>query len=153
VSTPPRILVVAHPRAEAVGALVARLVAGIAEGGGVADVREPTAAGPAEVEAADAVVLAGPEYFGSMSGLVKDFLERIYPWTLETGAVRPCTLLVTAGNDGTGAVTSIERILTGLRWRSPLPPLVVRVPVTEADLDAAHEHGATLAAGLDSGVF
>lgn len=152
-SAPPRLLVVAHPRAEAIGALVEHLVTGITEGGGIADVREPTAAGPAEVEAAAAVVIAGPEYFGYMSGLVKDFLERIYPWTLETGIVRPCGLVVSAGNDGTGAITSIERILTGLRWSQPLPALLARMPIDDTDLAAAHELGATLAAGLEAGIF
>ncbi|MFM8971643.1 MAG: hypothetical protein ACKOOG_03190 [Actinomycetota bacterium] len=41
-SAPPRLLVVAHPRAEAIGALVEHLVAGITEGGGTLSPR-PTA--------------------------------------------------------------------------------------------------------------
>lgn len=148
-----RILVVSHPRSAATRAVTGSLIAGIAEGGGVADERDPTAADLDAVTAADAVVLIGPEYFGYMSGLVKDFLERVYDPAREMALVRPCAVIVTAGNDGEGAIRSVEPILTGLRWRNPLPPLLVRSPATAADLQAAHEVGATLAAGLEAGVF
>ena len=98
-------------------------------------------------------MLVGPEYFGYMSGLVKDFLERVYDPAREHGIVRPCAVVVTAGNDGEGALRSVEPILTGLRWRNPLAPLLVRSPATDADLERTFELGATLAAGLDAGVF
>ena len=152
-SGPPRILVVSHPRSAATRAVTEHLVAGIAEGGGIADVREPPAADLDAVTAAGAVVLVGPEYFGYMSGLVKDFLERVYDPARERGVVRPCAVVVTAGNDGEGALRSVEPILTGLRWRNPLAPLLVRSPATDADLERTFELGATLAAGLDAGVF
>mgnify|MGYP003340983852 FL=1 len=150
---PPRILVVSHPRSTSTRAVTERLVAGIAEGGGIADVREPPAADLDAVTAAGAVVLVGPEYFGYMSGLVKDFLERVYDPARERGVVRPCAVVVTAGNDGEGALRSVEPILTGLHWRNPLPPLLVRSPAAEADLERAFELGATLAAGVEAGIF
>lgn len=113
-------------------------------------------AGPSEVDAAAGTVLLTTENFGMVSGLVKDFLERIYPWFEEVPDRRPgmpYVLVSKGGNDGTGAVRDVTRILTGLRWRPAAPPLVVAGSVTSESLAAAREAGATLAAGLDSGVF
>jgi hypothetical protein len=50
-------------------------------------------------------------------------------------------------------VQSVERIVTGLKWRAIAPPLVVQGDVDQRALDAAHELGQTLAAGLDAGLF
>jgi multimeric flavodoxin WrbA len=102
---------------------------------------------------ADAVVLGTPENFGYMSGLMKDFLERIYYACLDVSAGRPYALFVKASTDGEGAVSSVERILTGLRWKAVLPPIVVVGDLHDADLERCHEFGATMAAGLATDVF
>ncbi len=103
-----------------------------------------------------ATVLLTPENFGMVSGLMKDFLERIYPWFEDVPDRRPgmpYLLVAKGGNDGTGAVRDVTRILTGLRWKEVLPPLVVSGSVTDEHLAQAREQGATLAAGVDAGVF
>jgi hypothetical protein len=101
-------------------------------------------------------VILTPENFGMVSGLVKDFLERIYPWFEEVPDRRPglpYLLLAKWGNDGTGAVRDVTRILTGLRWREVLPPIVVSGPLTDQLLAHVREQAATLAIGVDTGVF
>jgi multimeric flavodoxin WrbA len=101
-------------------------------------------------------VLITPENFGMVSGLMKDFLERIYPWFEDVPNRRPgmpYLLIAKGGNDGTGAVRDVTRIVTGLRWKPVLPPLVVSGSVTDEHLAAAREQAATLAAGVDAGVF
>ena len=65
----------------------------------------------------------------------------------------PYLLVSKGGNDGTGAVRDVTRIVTGLRWKEALPPIVVAGPVTDAHLAHVREQAATLAAGVDSGVF
>jgi hypothetical protein len=109
-----------------------------------------------DVEAAAATVLITPENFGMVAGLTKDFLERIYPWFEEVPNRRPgmpYLLIAKGGDDGTGAVRDVTRILTGLRWKEALPPLVVSGPLAGGHLAAARELGATLAAGVDAGIF
>ncbi len=134
------------------------MLAGIADAGADHPVRSLAApdAGIDDVEAAAATVLITPENFGMVSGLVKDFLERIYPWFEEVPNRRPGMpyLLVAKGaNDGTGAVRDVTRILTGLRWKPALPPIVVRGSVTAERLDVVREQAATLAAGVAAGIF
>jgi hypothetical protein len=52
-----------------------------------------------------------------------------------------------------GAVDSVERIATGLRWRRVLPPVSVVGAIGPADVERAEELAATLAAGLAAGIF
>ena len=82
-------------------------------------------AGPDDVLAADGLILGTPENFGYMSGMMKDFLERIFYPCEGKVAGRPWALFVGAGQDGTGAVSSVERIVTGLRLKRVGEPVVV----------------------------
>ncbi|MCX7161130.1 MAG: NAD(P)H-dependent oxidoreductase, partial [Proteobacteria bacterium] len=79
-------------------------------------------AGPQDVLEADALVLGTPENFGSLSGMMKDFLERIFYECEGKVAGRPWALLVSAGQDGAGAIASVERIVTGLRLKKVQEP-------------------------------
>lgn len=110
-------------------------------------------AGPDDVLAAGAVLLATPARFGYMSGALKDFLERIYhPCLPRTGGL-PYALMVKGDTDVDGARASVERIVAGLRWRAVLPPLLVVGPVDVPALRAAEELGASLAVGLEAGIY
>jgi len=62
-------------------------------------------------------------------------------------------LLISAGNDGSGAERAISRIATGYGWRQALPTLCVRGQPGAEDLAAAAELGATLAAALAIGAL
>ena len=70
----------------------------------------------------------------------------------ETPAL-PYALFVKGGHDGEGAIRSVERIVTGLRWKAVLPPVLVVGELDDAALERCHELGLTLAAGLEAGVF
>jgi len=152
------LLVVWHPVPPSIARLRDAVLAGSADAGDPLPVRSLPApeAGVDDVEAAAATVLITTENFGMVSGLVKDFLERIYPWFEEVPNRRPGMpyLLISKGaSDGTGAVRDVTRILTGLRWKEALPALVVTGSCTDEHLAAAREHAAALAAGVDAGVF
>lgn len=155
------LLVVSHSRAGGTAKLRDAVLAGI--GTAVEEMGNPEAltlrslecadAGPDDVRWADLVVLGCPERFGYMAGLMKDFLERIYYEILDETHGKPWALFVKAGNDGSGAVRSIERIVTGLQWSQVLPPVVAVGDVTSEHTDAAWELGATVAAGLLSDLY
>jgi multimeric flavodoxin WrbA len=106
-----------------------------------------------DVRWSDAVVIGTPENFGYMSGLIKDFLERIFYVVVDETPGLPYALFVKASTDGSGAVRSVERIVTGLRWKQALPPIVVTGELSDAHLEQCHELGMTIAAGLEAGVF
>jgi multimeric flavodoxin WrbA len=151
-----RLLVVFHSRGGATIALRDALLAGARhesiEGVEVV-VRDVTDATPDDVLAADGLALVTPERFGSMAGLVKDFFERVYYEVIDQKPGLPYILVVKGGYDGRGTVTSVEKIVTGLRWRRVLEPVVVTGDTTEQHLEAITELGATFAAGLGERIF
>jgi multimeric flavodoxin WrbA len=106
-----------------------------------------------DVLAAEALILGTPENFGAMSGLFKDFLERIYHPCLERTRGRPYALFVKAGHDGQGTVLGVQRILTGLAWRAVAEPVVAVGELTDEHLAACTELGATVAGGLSIGLW
>ena len=111
------------------------------------------AAGPEDVLAADAIALGTPENFGYMSGMMKDFLERVFYACEGKVEGRPWALFVSAGQDGTGAITSVERIVTGLRLKKVQEPILALREVTPEIFAQCEELGATLALGIAAGVL
>jgi hypothetical protein len=152
------LLVVWHPVPPSVHRLRDAVLAGSIDAGSPLALRSLAApdAGVDDVEGAAAAVLITTESFGMVAGLMKDFLERIYPWFEEVPNRRPglpYLLISKGGNDGTGAVRDVTRILTGLRWKAALPPIVVAGSLTDAQVAHVREQAATLVAGVDTGAF
>ena len=100
----------------------------------------------------NAIAIGSPEYFGTMAGMIKDF-DRTFETAQKKTIDLPFVVFVCAGNDGRGAITQIERIATGYKWKKILEHLRVVGTPTEKDLAGLEELGQTLAAGLDYGIF
>jgi hypothetical protein len=88
-----------------------------------------------------------------MSGMMKDFLERIFYACEGKVEGRPWALFVGAGQDGSGAVSSVERIVTGLRLKRISEPVVVVKELKPGQIAALEELGAAMAAGLAAGIL
>ena len=110
-------------------------------------------AGVKDLAAADGLLLVAAENSGALSGGSKDFLDRIFYPAIERKLVLPYALLVSAGNDGRGAVSQAERILRGIPLVEATASQIFRGAPTEQHLDAARETGQALAAGLTMGIF
>lgn len=102
---------------------------------------------------ADGFILGTPENFGYMSGAMKYFLDRVYYDCIDKINGRPYALFVRAGNDGSGAINSLRRILNGLAVREVQEPVLIAGEFEEARLAECEELGLTMAAGLEAGVF
>lgn len=102
---------------------------------------------------AHGLLIGSPENFGYLSGAVKDFLDRTYYPAEGKTIGLPYAMLVSAGNDGAGAVRALERIAAGYQWKRVADPLVCKGELDDASLAAARELGQTLAAGVAFGVF
>jgi multimeric flavodoxin WrbA len=160
-----RLLVVFHSRSGGTRRLLDSALAGarMALGSGEdAAVEKPTTelevkhafdTGVDDLGGAGAVLIATPANFGYMSGAMKDFFERVYHPCLEQTVGMPYSMIVKGDTDVDGAAASVERIATGMRWRLVLPPVLVVGDATGEQVDAAYELGASLAAGLDAGIY
>ena len=114
---------------------------------------------------ADGYIFACPENLAAIAGVMKAFFDRTYYDVLGRIEGRPYAAMICAGSDGENARTQLERIATGWRLKRVVETPIVNVTaqtkeeimavktIPEADLDRAREIGATLAAGLEMGVF
>jgi multimeric flavodoxin WrbA len=133
--------------------------------GGVEVVDRPALEATAEeVLAADGYLLGTPANFGYMSGALKHFFDSTF---LAVGGSlspdgsagdsegsttgRPYGLYVHGRYDTTGAVRSVQSIVSALGWRQSFDVLECMGEVTDEHLDAAYELGGTLAALLEVG--
>ncbi|GAB4394180.1 MAG: NAD(P)H-dependent oxidoreductase [Kiloniellaceae bacterium] len=151
-----RLLVVAHVPSENTRRLRDAVVAGARseEIDGVDVIAlTPFEAGPAEVLAADGIVLGTTENLGYMSGALKDFFDRTYYGVIERTEALPYALYIRAGHDGTGTRRAVESIATGLRWRQVQAPLICRGDWQESFVDDCRDLGLAMAAGLEAGIF
>lgn len=111
-----------------------------------------------EAESADLLwangfILGTPENFGYMSGAMKYFLDRVYYDCIDKIDGMPYSLFVRAGNDGSGAISSITRILAGLSVRQVQEPVLIAGEFDEARLAECETLGMTMAAGIEAGLF
>jgi len=152
----PNILAVANCPSENTTRLLDALVSGIQQvkcDDLVCRRRTPLEATAEDVLWADGIVLGTTENFGYMSGLIKDFLERIYYPCLEQTQGLPFGFYVKGGLDGQGAKTSVERIVTGLRWKSICSPVILKGDFCADFESQCKELGQRMAAGLDAGIY
>jgi multimeric flavodoxin WrbA len=103
----------------------------------------------------DGLVIGSPEYFGTLSGAVKDLFDRTYEKVRGHKRIfrKPYTVFISAGNDGQGAVTSIEKICLGYQFKKVQPPIVCKGLITEAVLAKCEELGRIMAAGCEAGIY
>lgn len=102
---------------------------------------------------ADALLLGCPENFGFMAGAMKDFFDRTF-YPAQQQIIRlPYALFISAGNDGSGAIRQIDRILVGYPMKKIAEPVLCLGPAGEGELQACRDLGQATAAGLSMGIY
>ena len=147
----PRLLVVHHTPSPATHDLLEAVRAGATDPqivGVDVVVRPALTTGVAEVLEADAIVLGTPANLGYMSGALKHFFDTIYYPCLDATIGRPYGVYVHGSDDTTGALRSIEKVVTGLRWSLVASPVSVTGAPDGAARSACWELGATAAATI-----
>ncbi len=102
---------------------------------------------------AHGLLLGTPENFGYMSGALKSFLDRTYYPAQGKVDGLPYAVFISAGNDGRGALASIERIARGYPLKPVCEPVIARGELTAEILRHCEELGETMAAGVAWSIF
>lgn len=102
---------------------------------------------------ADGLLIGTPENLGTMSGAIKDFFDRTYYVVQPLQLCLPYALFVSAGNDGTGAVREIDRIMLGYPMKKAVEPIICKGEVNTDALDQCQQLGQAFAAGLTMGLL
>jgi multimeric flavodoxin WrbA len=147
----PTLLVVHHTASPTLDAMLEAVLAGAGDeqiAGVEVTARAALAATPADLLAADGVVLGTPANMGYMAGALKVFFDTCYyPCRRDTAGL-PYGLYVHGNDDVTGAVRSVDKLATGLGWTRAADVVEVVGPLERADRDRLYELGAVLAATL-----
>ncbi len=111
--------------------------------------------GEEDLLACDGLVLGSPEYFGYMSGAIKDLFDRTYEKVRGHKKIfrKPYAVFISAGNDGQGALMNIEKICIGYQFKKVHQPIIAKGPVSEEILSQCEELGRTIAAGCEAGIY
>ena len=150
-----RLLLVFHSQSGRTAQLTAAVASGASALSDEVELRicRAPSAGLDELLWAEGLLLGTPENFGHLSGLMKDFLDRTYYPAEGKTIGLPWAMFVSAGNDGSGAVTALERIALGYQWKKAAAPVIVKGEPDAAALSRCSDLGQTLAAGLALGLF
>ncbi len=148
------ILVVYHSQGGTMKGMATRFAAGAAKEENIKVIfRKAAEATVEDLLNCHGIAIGSPEYFGTMAGMIKDFFDRTYTVAHEKTIGLPYVIFVCAGNDGRGAITQIERLAAGYKWKKVQEHLRVVGSPTNQDDKALEELGQTLAAGIDFGIF
>ena len=148
------LLIVYHSQSGSCAALSRAAAEGArAEQGVDVRLRRACDAGVTDLADASGLLLVAAENSGGLSGGAKEFLDRVFYPAIDRQLVLPYALLISAGNDGRGAVQQAERIFSGIPFTVASPPQILRGEVSEKHLAAAMETGQAFAAGLEMGIF
>ena len=103
----------------------------------------------------DGLAFGSPEYFGYMAGAIKDLFDRTYYQARGRKEIfkKPYVVFISAGNDGLGALTSIERICVGYQLKKVYEPVIAIGDIDEAILGRCEELGKVIAAGCEDGIY
>ncbi len=103
----------------------------------------------------DGLAIGSPEYFGYMAGIIKDFFDRTYNELRGRREIfkKPYVVFISAGNDGRGALSNIERICIGYQFKKVYDPVIARGEIGQDILIKCEELGKTIAAGCEAGIY
>ena len=101
----------------------------------------------------DGLIIGTTENFGYMSGLTKDFFDRCYNDLKDKTEGLPIIYYIRAGLDGEGCKVALNKILTGLRWRQVLPPLILQGSWQEGYMIQLEKFALTFASGIELGIY
>jgi len=151
---PKRLLIVYHSQTGNTRAMAKAVLRGARRTPGVETrLKMALRAGLADLLAAQGLLLGTPENFGYMSGAMKNFLDRTYyPAQGQVNGL-PYAVFISAGNDGSGALNSIERIARGYPFKRVCDPIIARGDLSAEMLQQCEELGETMASGLAWGIF
>jgi len=111
-------------------------------------VRPALVATATDVLEADGYLLGTPANLGYMSGALKHFFDLVYYPCLDATVGRPYGLFLHGNDDVEGARRGVERIVTGLQWKTVADPVAVIGAPDASDRAALVELGGVVAANL-----
>jgi len=106
-----------------------------------------------DLRACNAIVLATPENFGSMSGALKHFFDQTYYEVEDDALALPYLTVISADTDGTGASREIARIMKGYRFKPMQPDVIVKNPINAQHMSDLQALGEAIGTAISMGMY
>jgi multimeric flavodoxin WrbA len=151
-----KILILYHSQRGNTEKLARAIAQGVRETENATAILKPAAdAGTQDLKECDGFVICSPEYFGYMAGAIKDFFDRTYEELKDDAGMyrKPFSVVISAGNDGSGALMHIERICKGYRFKKIQEPIISRDQATTEMVERCVILGRTIAEGINARIF
>ncbi len=140
-----KVLIVYHSQSGNTEAMAKAVYEGVKSGGATPVLKRAADAGVEDLLGCDILAIGTPNYFGYMSGMVKDFFDRVWADIRDKVGNKPYVTFGSKGGGGAQALDSVERICDGLKMvRAFNGVLATRKPANE-DLAQCRELGRKLA--------
>ena len=88
-----------------------------------------------------------------MAGATEDFFDRCYEGLREITQGLPVFYYVRAGLDGQGSQIAINKIMTGLKWKQVLPPLILRGKWQNNFIQKVEDQSLAFVNGIEMGIY
>lgn len=149
-----KILIVYHSQSGMTGSLLHAVQRGAQrEEGAVVRMVPALQADISDLSWCDGVIFGSPENLGYLSGGLKNFFDRTFYPAQPLQLNLPYAAVISAGNDGTGALRQLERITKGYPMRCVCEPMIIKGEAVAEDFERCEELGEAFATGLGMGIF
>jgi flavodoxin len=112
-----KVLIIYSSQSGNTEAMAKAIAEGAKSAGAAVVLKQATDANADDMMACDVVAIGTPNYFGYMSGLVKDYFDRAWIVVREKVADKPYVTFGSKGGGGAQALESVERICDGIKMR------------------------------------
>jgi multimeric flavodoxin WrbA len=125
------VLIVFHTQSGNTEAMAKAVAEGARAGGAIVTLKKAVDANAQDILACELLAIGTPNYFGYMSGMVKDFFDRSWATIREKVGDKPYVTFGSKGGGGAQALESVTNICDGLNMIKAADVIATRTPNPE----------------------
>lgn len=112
-----KVLIIYHSQSGNTEAMAKAVAEGAKSAKASVTLKKASEANADDLLACDIVAFGTPNYFGYMSGMVKDYFDRVWATVRDKVADKPYVTFGSKGGGGAQALESVERICDGMKMK------------------------------------
>ncbi len=140
-----KVLIVYHSQSGNTAEMAQAVADGSRRAGATVVLKKAAEANADDLLACDIVAIGTPNYFGYMSGMVKDFFDRVWATVRDKVGAKPYATFGSKGGGGAQAIETVERICDGMKMARAADAVLATRKPTEEVLAQCRALGAKLA--------
>lgn len=140
-----KLLIVYHTHTGNTTAMAEAVYGGASSTGATVTMKRAADARAEDILDSDAVCFGTPDNFSYMSGIMKDFFDRVWIAIRDSAAGKPYTAFCSSGSGGKQALDSIDAVCEGLEFKKVVEGILAKGKPSTDVLEQCKELGKKLA--------